>query len=120
MCFSYLQEILQHFKLFDLNNNIIIINLDMRNICSSIQQMKKVQTCISFFFLKINMLFFFYSNNIGSDIPEEVINSFPLEKVRDSSNLLQPGMQCRICLRGYEVGQFIRKLPRCKHKVNHF
>ncbi|XP_063421856.1 E3 ubiquitin-protein ligase ZSWIM2-like isoform X2 [Mytilus trossulus] len=58
------------------------------------------------------------NNNIGSDIPEEVINSFPLEKVRDSSNLLQPGMQCRICLRGYEVGQFIRKLPRCKHKFH--
>lgn len=30
---------------------------------------------------------------------------------------MAPGMQCRICLRGYEVNQFVRKLPRCKHKV---
>ncbi|XP_069110456.1 uncharacterized protein [Argopecten irradians] len=53
-----------------------------------------------------------------SDIPESVVNSFPLEKVRDNGPLLAPGMQCRVCLRGYQVGQFVRKLPRCKHKFH--
>lgn len=59
------------------------------------------------------------SNNgaAGSDIPEEVIQSFPLEKIRQNGPLLQPGVQCRICLRAYQLGQFVRKLPRCKHKV---
>ena len=65
-------------------------------------------------------VFSMYSNSapIGSDIPEDVIQSFPLEKVRDHGPLLQPGMQCRICLHGYQLGQVVRKLPRCKHKVN--
>ncbi|XP_033762710.1 uncharacterized protein LOC117344164 isoform X2 [Pecten maximus] len=53
-----------------------------------------------------------------SDIPESVINSFPLEKVRENGALLAPGIQCRVCLRGYQVGQFVRKLPRCKHKFH--
>ncbi|XP_060607453.1 uncharacterized protein LOC132759651 isoform X2 [Ruditapes philippinarum] len=54
----------------------------------------------------------------GSDIPEEVIQSFPLEKIRQNGPLLQPGVQCRICLHGYQLGQFVRKLPRCKHKFH--
>ena len=54
---------------------------------------------------------------VGSDIPEDVIQSFPLEKIREHGPLLAPGMQCRVCLRGYQLGQFVRKLPRCKHKV---
>lgn len=58
------------------------------------------------------------ANQQPSDIPESVINKFPLEKVRDRGPLLAPGMQCRICLRGYEVNQFVRKLPRCKHKFH--
>ncbi|KAK3603628.1 hypothetical protein CHS0354_017347 [Potamilus streckersoni] len=58
------------------------------------------------------------TENQRSDIPEEVIQGFPLEKVRESGPLLAPGMQCRICLRGYEVGEFVRKLPRCKHKFH--
>lgn len=60
------------------------------------------------------------ANQQPSDIPESVINKFPLEKVRERGPLLAPGMQCRICLRGYEVNQFVRKLPRCKHKVIFF
>ncbi|XP_045216191.2 uncharacterized protein LOC123566297 isoform X2 [Mercenaria mercenaria] len=60
------------------------------------------------------------SNNAatGSDIPEEVIQTFPLEKVRQNGPLLQPGVQCRICLHGYQLGQFVRRLPRCKHKFH--
>ncbi|KAH3840283.1 E3 ubiquitin-protein ligase ZSWIM2-like isoform X2 [Dreissena polymorpha] len=58
------------------------------------------------------------AGTIGSDIPEDVVNGFPLEKVRGTGPLLQPGVQCRICLHGYQVGQFVRKLPRCKHKFH--
>ncbi|KAL5006572.1 hypothetical protein ScPMuIL_015378 [Solemya velum] len=59
------------------------------------------------------------SNPSGtSNITENIIQSFPLEKVRDGSNLLAPGMQCRICLHGYLLGQFVRKLPHCKHKFH--
>ncbi|XP_061186104.1 E3 ubiquitin-protein ligase ZSWIM2-like isoform X2 [Saccostrea echinata] len=58
------------------------------------------------------------ANQQPSDIPEAVINKFPLEKVRERGPLLAPGMQCRICLRGYEVNQYVRKLPRCKHKFH--
>ena len=60
-----------------------------------------------------------FSNNQvqTSNIPEEVVHNFPLEKVRENGPLLAPGIQCRVCLRAYQVGQFVRKLPRCKHKV---
>lgn len=58
------------------------------------------------------------STAVGSDIPERVVQSFPLEKVRENGPLLQPGVQCRICLHGYQTGQFVRKLPRCKHKFH--
>ncbi|XP_052792544.1 E3 ubiquitin-protein ligase ZSWIM2-like isoform X2 [Mya arenaria] len=57
---------------------------------------------------------------VGSDIPEEVVQGFPLERVRQTGpqNLLQPGVQCRICLHAYQVGQYVRKLPRCKHRFH--
>ncbi|XP_062606809.1 uncharacterized protein LOC134268556 [Saccostrea cucullata] len=58
------------------------------------------------------------ANQQPSDIPEDIIHKFPLEKVRERGPLLAPGMQCRICLRGYEVNQYVRKLPRCKHKFH--
>lgn len=50
-----------------------------------------------------------------SGLPLHVINSLPLMKVRVGARLLAPGKQCRICLRSYEVGQYVRKLPDCKH-----
>ena len=40
-----------------------------------------------------------------SDLTEETIRSFPLERVRANGVLLQPGQQCRICLRPYQVNQ---------------
>ncbi|XP_048755909.1 E3 ubiquitin-protein ligase ZSWIM2-like isoform X2 [Ostrea edulis] len=58
------------------------------------------------------------ANQQQSDIPEAVVNKFPIEKVRERGALLAPGIQCRICLRGYEVNQFVRKLPTCKHKFH--
>ncbi|KAK3108108.1 hypothetical protein FSP39_001414 [Pinctada imbricata] len=53
-----------------------------------------------------------------SEIPEDVIHQFPLERVREGGALLAPGKQCRVCLRAFEIGQFVRKLPRCKHKFH--
>ncbi|XP_064648018.1 E3 ubiquitin-protein ligase Zswim2-like isoform X2 [Lineus longissimus] len=59
-----------------------------------------------------------HENSGVLDIPEEVIKGFPLEKIRTGAHqLLQPGNQCRICLRGYHVPQFVRKLP-CKHRFH--
>ena len=59
------------------------------------------------------------NNNVAfSQIPEKVIRSWPLEKVRENSILIGPGMQCRICLRSYQVNQSVRKLPNCKHKFH--
>ncbi|XP_077966256.1 E3 ubiquitin-protein ligase Zswim2-like isoform X1 [Styela clava] len=48
-------------------------------------------------------------------LPEHVINTLPMMKVRPGAKLLVPGKQCRICLRSYEVGEYVRKLPECKH-----
>ena len=74
--------------------------------------------CSVKFALKILKLFFSTSQtaNQPSNIPEKVIKSFPTETVRQGSALLNPGMQCRICLRGYSISQVLRRLP-CKHKV---
>ncbi len=53
-----------------------------------------------------------------SQIPEKVIKSWALEKVRENSVLIGPGIQCRICLRAFQVNQTVRKLPSCKHKFH--
>lgn len=47
--------------------------------------------------------------------PEHVINRIPVLRVRPMGKLLSPGKQCLICLRPYTVGQYVRKLPACKH-----
>ncbi|XP_013415948.1 E3 ubiquitin-protein ligase ZSWIM2-like isoform X2 [Lingula anatina] len=56
--------------------------------------------------------------NQVSNIPEEVVKGFPTERVRDGSKLLAPGEQCRVCLRAFQAGQQIRRLPVCKHKFH--
>ncbi len=56
--------------------------------------------------------------NNYSQIPEKIIKSWPSEKVKENSQLLGPGIQCRICLRAYQSGQMVRKLPGCKHKFH--
>ena len=53
-----------------------------------------------------------------SKIPEKIIKSWPSERIRDNNKLLAPGYQCRVCLRNYEIGQLIRKLPACKHRFH--
>ena len=53
-----------------------------------------------------------------SNLTEKIIKSWPSERVRENSTLLQPGYQCRICLRAYQLNQIVRKLPGCKHKFH--
>jgi E3 ubiquitin-protein ligase ZSWIM2 len=53
-----------------------------------------------------------------SQIPEKVIKAWPCERVKENSKLLDPGIQCRICLRAYQPSQIVRKLPSCKHKFH--
>ncbi|KAL8608905.1 hypothetical protein ACOMHN_063034 [Nucella lapillus] len=52
-----------------------------------------------------------------SDLTEEAVQMLPLEKVREGGSLLAPGAQCRVCLRGFTAGQYVRKLP-CQHKFH--
>ena len=52
-----------------------------------------------------------------SDLTQETIQSFPMERVRLAHPLLAPGQQCRVCLRSYDTGQFVRRLP-CHHKFH--
>jgi len=54
-----------------------------------------------------------------SEVPESVIKKFPLERVRVGSRYLAPGEQCCVCLRSYQIGDYIRKLP-CRHKVSFY
>ncbi|XP_019635176.1 PREDICTED: E3 ubiquitin-protein ligase Zswim2-like [Branchiostoma belcheri] len=55
--------------------------------------------------------------NQSGTVPEPVVNSLPVEIVRQKSPLLAPGQQCRVCLRGFSLGQHLRRLP-CKHKFH--
>ncbi|ELU10326.1 hypothetical protein CAPTEDRAFT_43242, partial [Capitella teleta] len=57
------------------------------------------------------------SSQALSDLTEATIRSFRMEVIRRNSTLLTPGNQCRVCLRGYQVGQEVRQLP-CRHKFH--
>ncbi|RXN09975.1 E3 ubiquitin- ligase ZSWIM2 [Labeo rohita] len=50
-------------------------------------------------------------------IPNYVMKSLPMVRVRKESRLLYPGVQCRICLSRFQLGQQVRTLP-CKHKFH--
>ncbi|CAF3787582.1 unnamed protein product [Rotaria sordida] len=50
-------------------------------------------------------------------IPENVVKSMPTERVHERSRLLQHGEQCRLCLRSYQIGERVRRLP-CRHKFH--
>ncbi|KAM6461481.1 E3 ubiquitin-protein ligase ZSWIM2 isoform 1-T1 [Liasis olivaceus] len=52
-----------------------------------------------------------------SRIPEQVLNSIPNMVVRKCSPLLDPGLQCRLCLKIFCLGQVARALP-CNHKFH--
>lgn len=49
-------------------------------------------------------------------IPNYVMKSLPMVRIRKESRLLYPGVQCRICLSRFQLDQHVRTLP-CKHKV---
>ncbi|XP_063964802.1 E3 ubiquitin-protein ligase ZSWIM2-like [Lytechinus pictus] len=57
------------------------------------------------------------ASNQLSNVPEHVVKSFHVETVREGSNLLSLGTQCRVCLRAYTIGQLVKKLP-CRHKFH--
>lgn len=50
-------------------------------------------------------------------IPEHIICSLPTVVIRKSSSLLDPGLQCRLCLKIFHIGEVIRFLP-CNHKFH--
>ncbi|KYO33738.1 E3 ubiquitin-protein ligase ZSWIM2 [Alligator mississippiensis] len=50
-------------------------------------------------------------------IPEHIVKSIPYTLVRKCSNLLAPGLQCRLCLKIFCLGQYARLLP-CNHKFH--
>ncbi|CAF4578886.1 unnamed protein product [Rotaria sp. Silwood2] len=50
-------------------------------------------------------------------IPENIVKSMPTERVHERSRLLQHGEQCRLCLRSYQIGERVRRLP-CRHKFH--
>ncbi|KAM9483205.1 E3 ubiquitin-protein ligase ZSWIM2 [Clarias gariepinus] len=53
--------------------------------------------------------------HVNSDVvPEHVLKSFPFMQVHRSSRLLEPGIQCRLCLQSFHVGQQGKTLP-CRH-----
>ncbi|XP_048339294.1 E3 ubiquitin-protein ligase ZSWIM2 isoform X1 [Sphaerodactylus townsendi] len=49
--------------------------------------------------------------------PERIINSLPTVLVRKSGSLLGPGLQCRLCLKIFCLGQVAKFLP-CNHKFH--
>ncbi|XP_042302387.1 E3 ubiquitin-protein ligase ZSWIM2 isoform X2 [Sceloporus undulatus] len=57
------------------------------------------------------------SNEILSGTPVQIINSLPTVLVRKSSGLLDPGLQCRLCLKVFCLGQVTKFLP-CNHKFH--
>uniref|UniRef100_A0A8C4YCS5 Zinc finger SWIM-type containing 2 n=1 Tax=Gopherus evgoodei TaxID=1825980 RepID=A0A8C4YCS5_9SAUR len=50
-------------------------------------------------------------------IPKHVVKSLPLMLIRKCSNFLAPGLQCRLCLKMFCLGQYARLLP-CNHKFH--
>ncbi|XP_077175478.1 E3 ubiquitin-protein ligase ZSWIM2 [Paroedura picta] len=52
-----------------------------------------------------------------SCVPQHVVNSLPTALVRKCSSLLDPGVQCRLCLKLFSLGQVAKFLP-CNHKFH--
>ncbi|XP_053127954.1 E3 ubiquitin-protein ligase ZSWIM2 [Hemicordylus capensis] len=50
-------------------------------------------------------------------IPKHVMNTLATVLVRKCSSLLDPGLQCRLCLKTFHLGQVARFLP-CNHKFH--
>uniref|UniRef100_A0A3B5QSS7 Zinc finger, SWIM-type containing 2 n=1 Tax=Xiphophorus maculatus TaxID=8083 RepID=A0A3B5QSS7_XIPMA len=60
-----------------------------------------------------------FSSRSAHEVPPAyvVLERVPAAVVRRGSRLLDEGMQCRICLRGFGLGQRLRTLP-CQHKFH--
>lgn len=56
-------------------------------------------------------------NTVVMGVPENIVKAMPTERVHERSRLLQPGEQCRVCLRSYQIGERVRRLP-CRHKFH--
>lgn len=56
-------------------------------------------------------------NAVVMGIPENIVKAMPTERIHERSRLLQPGEQCRICLRSYQIGERVRRLA-CRHKFH--
>ncbi|CAJ1087770.1 E3 ubiquitin-protein ligase ZSWIM2 isoform X1 [Xyrichtys novacula] len=57
-------------------------------------------------------------NSVAADpLPERVLVCLPSVRVRPWSRLLDVGLQCRICLQDFNLGQHVRTLP-CQHKFH--
>ncbi|CAF3887420.1 unnamed protein product [Adineta steineri] len=56
-------------------------------------------------------------NTTIQGIPENIVKLMPTELVHEHSRLLEHGEQCRICLRSYQIGDRLRRLP-CRHKFH--
>ncbi|XP_067405167.1 E3 ubiquitin-protein ligase ZSWIM2 isoform X2 [Emydura macquarii macquarii] len=53
----------------------------------------------------------------ASCIPKHIVKSLPMMLIRKCSNFLAPGLQCRLCLKIFCLGQYARLLP-CNHKFH--
>ncbi|XP_075789884.1 E3 ubiquitin-protein ligase ZSWIM2 isoform X2 [Pelodiscus sinensis] len=53
----------------------------------------------------------------SSCIPKHIVKSLPMMLIRKCSNFLAPGLQCRLCLKTFCLGQYARLLP-CNHKFH--
>jgi hypothetical protein len=63
---------------------------------------------------KFSFIFFSSAQNTTvKGIPENIVKAMPSER----SHLLQHGEQCRLCLRSYQIGERVRRLP-CRHKFH--
>ena len=73
---------------------------------------------------KANCYFVFLSSSAQqlSDLTEDMVRFFPMERIRQHSVLLAPGRQCRICLRPYQVCRILRLLVKitCINWCLHF
>ncbi|XP_003791500.1 E3 ubiquitin-protein ligase ZSWIM2 [Otolemur garnettii] len=49
--------------------------------------------------------------------PKHAVKSLPLRLITKNSRLRAPGYQCRLCLKAFHLGQYIRWLP-CTHKFH--
>uniref|UniRef100_A0A3Q2CLU6 Zinc finger, SWIM-type containing 2 n=1 Tax=Cyprinodon variegatus TaxID=28743 RepID=A0A3Q2CLU6_CYPVA len=56
-------------------------------------------------------------STVAEAFSAEMLKRLPVVKVRSGSQLLNEGLQCRICLQGFLQGQKVRTLP-CQHKFH--